>query len=70
MDGMSRLVSNMAQQSGGPVSIIGWSLGGGYGRELARDDPEHVRQAITLGSPYLVDELALLGKAADVHGTP
>jgi pimeloyl-ACP methyl ester carboxylesterase len=32
-------------------SIVGWSLGGIYGREVARDLPDHVRQVISLGSP-------------------
>jgi pimeloyl-ACP methyl ester carboxylesterase len=35
-----------------PVSIIGWSLGGIYARELARALPDLVRQVITLGSPF------------------
>ncbi len=34
------------------VSLIGWSLGGIYARELARTRPEHVRQVITLASPF------------------
>jgi pimeloyl-ACP methyl ester carboxylesterase len=34
------------------VSLIGWSLGGIYARELARELPGHVRQVITLGSPF------------------
>ena len=34
------------------VSIIGWSLGGIYARELARKHPEIVRQVITLGTPF------------------
>ena len=34
------------------VSLLGWSLGGIYARELARRQPEHVRQVITLGSPF------------------
>ena len=34
------------------VSLIGWSLGGIYARELARRYPEAVRQVITLGSPF------------------
>lgn len=34
------------------VSLIGWSLGGIYARELARRQPDHVRQVITLGSPF------------------
>ncbi len=34
------------------VSLIGWSLGGIYARELARGMPELVRQVITLASPF------------------
>jgi len=34
------------------VSIIGWSLGGIYARLLARENPTHVRQVITMGSPF------------------
>jgi pimeloyl-ACP methyl ester carboxylesterase len=34
------------------VSLIGWSLGGIYARELARNFPDHVRQVITLASPF------------------
>jgi pimeloyl-ACP methyl ester carboxylesterase len=34
------------------VSLIGWSLGGIYARELARRHPELVRQVITLASPF------------------
>lgn len=37
------------------VSIVGWSLGGIYARELAKLHPERVRQVITLGSPTLGD---------------
>ncbi|MDD0817042.1 alpha/beta hydrolase [Curvibacter sp. HBC28] len=33
------------------VSIIGWSLGGVFARELARDLPGLTRQVISLGSP-------------------
>ncbi len=35
-----------------PVSLVGWSLGGIYARELARVAPDPVRQVITLGSPF------------------
>lgn len=35
-----------------PISIIGWSLGGIYARQLAKGLPDHVRQVITLGSPF------------------
>jgi len=34
------------------VSIIGWSLGGVYARQLAKQHPKLVRQVITLGSPF------------------
>jgi len=35
-----------------PVSIVGWSLGGIYARELAKLHPERIRQVITLGTPF------------------
>jgi hypothetical protein len=34
------------------VSLIGWSAGGIYARELARTFPDDVRLVITLGSPF------------------
>lgn len=34
------------------VSIVGWSLGGIYAREIAREAPALVRQVITLASPF------------------
>ena len=37
---------------GRKVSVVGWSLGGIYARELARRFPELVRQVITLASPF------------------
>ncbi len=38
-------------ESGRKVSLVGWSLGGLLARELARRQPELVRNVITLGSP-------------------
>ena len=35
-----------------PISLVGWSLGGIYAREIARARPWTVRQVITLGSPF------------------
>ena len=40
---------------GRPVLVVGWSLGGVYGRELAREVPELVRAVVTLGSPFSGD---------------
>jgi pimeloyl-ACP methyl ester carboxylesterase len=39
-------------EHGRTVSLIGWSLGGVYARELAKMLPGDVRQVITLGSPF------------------
>ena len=39
------------ERSGQKVSLIGWSLGGLFARELARRNPELVRSVILLGSP-------------------
>ena len=41
--------------SGRKVSIVGWSLGGVYARDLALQVPEMVRCVITLGSPFAND---------------
>ena len=35
----------------GPVTLIGWSLGGVFAREAARRRPELFRRVITLGTP-------------------
>ncbi len=45
-------VRSIYEAEGRKVSIIGWSLGGVYAREVARKAPEMVRQVITLGSPF------------------
>lgn len=48
--GMRELLRELAAH--GKVSLVGWSLGGIFARELARERPGSVRQVITLGSPY------------------
>ena len=40
------------KSTGRKVSLIGWSLGGVYARELAKELPEMVRDVITLGTPF------------------
>jgi len=35
-----------------PVSLIGWSLGGIYAREVAKELPDITRCVITLGTPF------------------
>jgi pimeloyl-ACP methyl ester carboxylesterase len=45
-------LKSLRERSGKAVSLIGWSLGGIYARELAKMHPEDVRCVITLGSPF------------------
>ena len=35
-----------------PVSLLGWSLGGVYAREVAKELPDRTRCVITLGAPF------------------
>jgi len=49
------LLDRVYDQSGRPVSLIGWSLGGIFAREIAKASPAKVRQVITLGSPISDD---------------
>ncbi|MGH7857298.1 MAG: esterase/lipase family protein [Candidatus Binatia bacterium] len=42
----------LRRRHGRKVTILGWSLGGIYARELARAFPDDVRQVITLVSPF------------------
>jgi len=44
-----REFSDMHQRK---ISLVGWSLGGLYARQLAKMMPERVRSVITLGSPF------------------
>lgn len=39
-------------RSGRKVSLVGWSLGGLFARELAKKQPDRVRMVVTLGSPF------------------
>ncbi|GGD75998.1 esterase/lipase family protein [Caballeronia grimmiae] len=51
-DNMRKRLESLAERYGQKVSVIGWSLGGIFARELARQAPELVRSVITLGSPF------------------
>lgn len=52
VEGLGSLVERAFAESGRPVSLAGVSLGGVYAREMARRFPGHVRQVITLASPF------------------
>src|SRR5437868_10411888 len=47
-DGMQDLVHELSDTHGRKVSLVGWSLGGLYARQLAKLMPDHVRSVITL----------------------
>ncbi|NEX22806.1 alpha/beta fold hydrolase [Thiorhodococcus mannitoliphagus] len=54
-DCLTRL-EQLHAQHGRKVSLVGWSLGGLYAREMAKEAPDLVRQVITLGSPFTGDQ--------------
>jgi pimeloyl-ACP methyl ester carboxylesterase len=50
--GLGERLHALQARHGRKVSLVGWSLGGIYARELARRYPEMVRQVVTLASPF------------------
>ena len=55
VDALHARLDALVRDAGGPVSLVGWSLGGVFARELARARPERVRRVFTLGSPFSGD---------------
>ena len=47
------VVERAVAESGGPVSLVGWSLGGVIARETTRARPDLVRRVVTFGTPAL-----------------
>ncbi|GAC1331587.1 MAG: alpha/beta hydrolase [Beijerinckiaceae bacterium] len=45
-------IRRLRAESGGKVSLVGWSLGGIYAREMAKEAADDVRCVITLGTPF------------------
>lgn len=60
-EGLDQLLAAIHER--GPVSLVGWSLGGVHAIELARRRPDAVRSVVTLGSP-------LLGRRHPAPGIP
>ena len=46
-------VRRLAEETGRAVNLVGWSLGGVYARETARDQPDTVHRIATFGTPLL-----------------
>jgi dienelactone hydrolase len=59
-------VLRLADQHG-PVSLVGWSLGGVVAREVAREHPRAVRRLVTYGTPIIGGPTYTVG--ADAYGT-
>lgn len=52
LDDLARDVDELTHGCGQRISLVGWSLGGIYAREIAKRLPTTVRQVITLGTPF------------------
>lgn len=52
IDQLIERVQELHENSGMKVSLIGWSLGGIYARQIAKEVPHLIRQVITMGSPF------------------
>ena len=57
-EGMRNRVRELVDRYDRKISLIGWSLGGVFAREVARAIPNDVRLVITLGSPIQRDARA------------
>jgi len=57
-DSMVDLLCELNDIQGRKVSLVGWSLGGIYARQLAKMMPDRVRNVITLGSPFAANPKA------------
>ncbi len=56
--GLTARVDELYEKYGQKVSLVGWSLGGIYARQLGKIMPEKIRQVISLGSPFRGDPRA------------
>ncbi len=52
LEAMMAKVDELHEEYGQKVSLIGWSLGGVYARQVAKEKSDKIRQVITLGSPF------------------
>ncbi|MGK0315658.1 MAG: hypothetical protein ACI86M_001890 [Saprospiraceae bacterium] len=52
LDSLIYRVEKLYAEHGQKVSLIGWSLGGVFARQIAKARPHMIKQVITLGSPF------------------
>ena len=50
---LAEQTARFVEETGRPVRLIGWSLGGYLVREVARERPELVQDVLTLGAPIV-----------------
>jgi hypothetical protein len=65
-EGLRKRLREIFEKTGRKVTVIGWSLGGVYARDLAVAMPEFVRSVVTLGSPFSRSPHA--SNISDVYG--
>jgi pimeloyl-ACP methyl ester carboxylesterase len=58
--GLERRLQELCELEGGPVSVVGISLGGVLARDLACRRPRDVRQVVTIASPYHLPTATIL----------
>jgi len=62
-------IKYLSDKHGEPVSLIGWSLGGIFARELARHEPKYINRVVTMGSPVIVGpRITALRKLSGLFG--
>ena len=52
IEAVRQYLQRIAERHDDKVSLVGWSLGGLYARELAKEFPALTRCVVTLGSPF------------------
>lgn len=52
IEAVRQYLQRIAERHADKVSLVGWSLGGLYARELAKEFPALTRCVVTLGSPF------------------
>lgn len=58
LDKIDRRVDAIRKQTGAPVTLVGWSLGGLYAREYAKFAAHKVGGVVTMGTPFSGDPRA------------
>ncbi len=55
---------DLVAESGRPINLVGWSLGGVIAREIARSRPDDIHRVVTYGTPVLGGPTHTVGAAS------